>query len=89
MHDLETRAQTVVANTLKLTRWTIRPDSTMASFKADSLDAVGVIMALEREFGCSLPDDVFSPFDEQKSQLTFQELVELIERSANAQQAGS
>ncbi|TYC63078.1 acyl carrier protein [Stappia sp. BW2] len=81
MPDLETRTKTVVAETLRLARWVIKPESTMATLGAGSLDVVGIIMALEREFDCCLPDDLFSPNNSEKGQLTFQELVDVIERS--------
>lgn len=81
MTDIEARTKTVVAKTLNIAEWIISSNSTLAKLGADSLDAIGIVMAVEREFGCVLEDDVFSPRDQEKAQLTFRDFVRTIEQS--------
>lgn len=81
MSDIESRTRTVVAQTLNLSTWIVTPDATLEKLGADSFDAIGLVMAAEREFGCSLPEDVFSASDENKAQMTLQDFAVHIEKA--------
>ncbi|ASP32946.1 MULTISPECIES: acyl carrier protein [Stappiaceae] len=81
MSDIESRTRTVVAQTLNLSNWIVTPDATLEKLGADSFDAIGLVMAVEREFGCSLPDDVFSALDDKKAKMTLQDLAGQIEEA--------
>jgi len=57
--DIAQRVQDVIAASLKLERSSVRPE---ASFKADlvtdSLDVIEMALAMEKEFGVHVPDEV-------------------------------
>jgi len=84
MSDVEARTRNVVAQTLNLSKWIVTPDATLAKLGADSFDAIGIVMAIEREFGCRLPDSMFSVADVNKDKLTFEDLVTRIKEVLGA-----
>ncbi len=55
--DLTDRVVKVIAATQKIPADTIKPESTFAELKIDSLDAIEIIFALENEFNINIPDD--------------------------------
>jgi acyl carrier protein len=73
MSDIDARVKKIVAEQLGLGQDEV---STEASFVddlgADSLDTVELVMALEEEFGCEIPDD------EAEKITTVQEAVDYI-----------
>ena len=83
MSDIESRTRAVVAQTLNLSPWFVTPDATLEKLGADSFDAIGLLMAVEREFGCSLPDDVYSALDAKKAHMTLGDFATQIEKALN------
>ena len=47
----------IIAQTQKIPAETIKPESTFADLKIDSLDAINILFALESEFNINIPDD--------------------------------
>jgi acyl carrier protein len=57
--DISERVQSVVAESLKLERGEVRPESAFkADLDTDSLDVIEVALAIEKEFGIHVPDEV-------------------------------
>ena len=56
--ELTERVIRVIADTQKIPRESIRPDSTFEELKIDSLDGINIMFGLENEFNISIPDDV-------------------------------
>ena len=58
MSDIETRVKKIVAEQLGVNESEIKNDSSFVDdLGADSLDTVELVMALEEEFECEIPDD--------------------------------
>jgi len=47
----------VISQTQKIPLETVKPESTFADLKIDSLDAINILFALENEFNINIPDD--------------------------------
>ena len=75
METVQDRVKNIVAAHLGVKNEEIETDSTFADeLGADSLDMVEIMMALEDEFGCDIPEE------EAKRITTVQETVDYIER---------
>lgn len=58
MENIEARVKKVVAEKLGIDEATIKTDATFVDdLGADSLDIVELVMALEEEFNCQIPDE--------------------------------
>ena len=58
METIEQRVKKIVAEQLGVNEADIKPESTFVDdLGADSLDTVELVMALEEEFECEIPDD--------------------------------
>ena len=56
--NIENRIKTIIAEHLGSDPREVTPEAKISSdLGADSLDAVEIIMALEQEFGCEIPDE--------------------------------
>lgn len=56
--DLETRVKKVIADKLGVEASTIKSEASFVNdLGADSLDTVELVMALEEEFDCQIPDE--------------------------------
>jgi acyl carrier protein len=58
METIEQRVKKIVAEQLGVNEADIKPESTFVDdLGADSLDTVELVMALEEEFECEIPDE--------------------------------
>ena len=58
MENIEQRVKQIVAEQLGVNEAEIKPESSFAGdLGADSLDTVELVMALEEEFECEIPDE--------------------------------
>jgi acyl carrier protein len=58
MENIEARVKKVIADKLGVEESTIKDDASFVEdLGADSLDTVELVMALEEEFGCQIPDE--------------------------------
>lgn len=58
MENIEQRVKKIVAEQLNVDEATIKNESSFADdLGADSLDTVELVMALEEQFECEIPDD--------------------------------
>jgi acyl carrier protein len=58
METVEQRVKKIVAEQLGVNEETVKPESTFVDdLGADSLDTVELVMALEEEFECEIPDE--------------------------------
>ena len=58
METVEQRVKKIVAEQLGVNETDIKPESTFVDdLGADSLDTVELVMALEEEFECEIPDE--------------------------------
>ena len=58
MDNIEQRVKKIVAEQLGVNEAEVKTESSFASdLGADSLDTVELVMALEEEFECEIPDD--------------------------------
>ena len=58
MENIESKVKKVVADKLGIDEATIKNESAfIEDLGADSLDTVELVMALEEEFGCEIPDE--------------------------------
>lgn len=81
MSEISEKVKAVVARDLKLADWVITSDITLSRLGADSFDAIGLIMAIERELGCCLPQDAFSGIENKDGEWTFGAFAGAIEKS--------
>lgn len=59
MSDIVERVKKIVADQLNVEEDKVTPESSFTDdLGADSLDQVELVMALEEEFGCEIPDEV-------------------------------
>lgn len=58
MSDIEKRVKKIVAEQLGVNETEVKNESSFVNdLGADSLDTVELVMALEEEFGCEIPDE--------------------------------
>ena len=58
MENIEARVKKIVAEQLGVNEAEVKNDSSFVDdLGADSLDTVELVMALEEEFGCEIPDE--------------------------------
>lgn len=58
MSDIEQRVKKIVAEQLGVNEPEVKNESSFVNdLGADSLDTVELVMALEEEFGCEIPDE--------------------------------
>ena len=58
MSDIEARVKKIIAEQLGVAESEVTPEKAfVADLGADSLDTVELVMALEEEFECEIPDD--------------------------------
>lgn len=58
MENVEARVKKVIADKLGVEESTIKNEASFVEdLGADSLDTVELVMALEEEFGCQIPDE--------------------------------
>ena len=58
MSSIEERVKKIVVEQLGVNETEVRPDSSFVDdLGADSLDTVELVMALEEEFDCEIPDE--------------------------------
>ena len=58
MSDIEKRVRKIVAEQLGVNETEVKNESSFVNdLGADSLDTVELVMALEEEFGCEIPDE--------------------------------
>ena len=58
MEDIESRVRKIVAEQLSVTEDKVTEDASFVNdLNADSLDTVELVMALEEEFECAIPDE--------------------------------
>ena len=58
MEDIESRVRKIVAEQLSVTEDKVTDDASFINdLNADSLDTVELVMALEEEFECAIPDE--------------------------------
>ncbi len=58
MEDIESRVRKIVAEQLSVTEDKVTDDASFVNdLNADSLDTVELVMALEEEFECAIPDE--------------------------------
>lgn len=89
MSEIAERVRAIVARNLNLACWIITPDSTLSKLGADSLDAIGLIMAVERELGCCLPSDAFRAGELMEGEWTFGAFAGAVESSVQSAQQTS
>ncbi|MCV0424098.1 MAG: hypothetical protein K5905_01365 [Roseibium sp.] len=81
MSDIFDKIKAITARNFNLATWIINRDTTLSRLGADSLDAIGLIMAVERELGCLVPNDAFSAAVPASGEMTFGTFVDIIEKS--------
>lgn len=75
--SIEARVIAIVAEQLGIEEDTIRTNASfIEDLGADSLDTVELVMALEEEFGCEIPDEAAEKIT------TVRDAVEFIEKNA-------
>ena len=80
MENIEQRVQKIVAEQLGVNEAEVKFDSSFVDdLGADSLDTVELVMALEEEFGCEIPDV------EAEKITTVQQAVDYINKHQNQQ----
>ncbi len=58
MEDIDSRVRKIVAEQLSVTEDKVTDDASFVNdLNADSLDTVELVMALEEEFECAIPDE--------------------------------
>lgn len=58
MEDIESRVRKIVAEQLSVSEDKVTDDASFVNdLNADSLDTVELVMALEEEFECAIPDE--------------------------------
>ena len=58
MEDIDSRVRKIVAEQLSVTEDKVTNDASFVNdLNADSLDTVELVMALEEEFECAIPDE--------------------------------
>lgn len=86
MSEIAERVKEIVVGNLNLTDEAIPPDTTLSKLGADSFDAIGLIMEVERELGHCLPRDAFEASIVTAGDWTFGAFVGAIEKSVRDRQ---
>jgi acyl carrier protein len=81
MAAVEETIKDIVVKIVHCEREALKPEATFQDMKADSLDMVQVLVALEDEFGIEIPDE-----DAQKFK-TFGDFVKYVEGKVAAKKA--
>jgi acyl carrier protein len=55
--DVMQRVISVIAETQRIPRESINPESTFEELKIDSLDGINILFAIENEFNINVPDE--------------------------------
>ena len=77
MEDIESRVRKIVAEQLSVTEDKVTEDASFVNdLNADSLDTVELVMALEEEFECAIPDE------EAEKITTVKEAIEYIKNNS-------
>ena len=72
MSDIELRVKKIVSEQLGADAATVKNESSFIDdLGADSLDTVELVMALEEEFGCEIPDDAAEKIVTLKDAVTY------------------
>lgn len=79
MSEFSEKIRSIIARDLNLATWVITPDTPLGRLGADDLDAIGLIMAVERELGICLPNDAFRSQDLPDGEWTFGRFVQALE----------
>jgi acyl carrier protein len=62
-NEIESTIRRIIASELKVDEREITPDAHLIEdFKADSLDAINVVLAIERQFQIEIPDERIREF---------------------------
>ncbi len=78
MSDIQAQVTKIVAEQLGVNEDEITPESSFVDdLGADSLDTVELVMALEEEFGCEIPDE------EAEKITTVQQAMDYIDKAQN------
>ncbi|MGH8727061.1 MAG: acyl carrier protein [Burkholderiales bacterium] len=78
MENLEKRVKKIVAEQLGVNETEVKPESSFVDdLGADSLDTVELVMALEEEFECEIPDE------EAEKITTVQQAIDYIKTHLN------
>jgi acyl carrier protein len=75
MSTIEERVKKIVIEQLNLKEDTISNEATFEDLGADSLDNVELVMALEQEFDCDIPDE------EAEKITSVQQAIDYIEKN--------
>ena len=79
MSDIAERVKKVVVEQLGVEEGQVTSDANFVDdLGADSLDTVELVMALEEEFGCEIPDDAAEKI------ITVKQAIEYIEKNADS-----
>lgn len=83
MSEIAEKVKAIVARDLDVSTWMLTSDVTLSKLGADSLDAIGLIMAVERELGCRIPHDSFRVSNRYEGEWTFGAFLGAVESSIN------
>jgi acyl carrier protein len=79
MENIEQRVKKIVAEQLGVNETEVKPESSFVDdLGADSLDTVELVMALEEEFECEIPDE------EAEKITTVQQAIDFISKHVKA-----
>ena len=79
MSDIAERVKKIVVEQLGVDEDEVKPEASFVDdLNADSLDLVELIMSLEEEFGCEIPDDAAETI------LTVGDAVKFLEKNAKS-----
>ncbi|MET1411118.1 acyl carrier protein [Roseibium sp. HPY-6] len=79
MSEIAEKVKAIVARDLDVSTWMLTSDVTLSKLGADSLDAIGLIMAVERELGCRIPHDSFRVTNRHEGEWTFGAFLRAVE----------
>ena len=71
MSDVAERVKKIVVDHLDVDEAKVTESASFKGFGADSLDTVKLVMALENEFGCEIPNDVAEKIVTVKDAVSF------------------
>jgi acyl carrier protein len=73
MSDTEEKVKDIIVKIVHCEREVLTPEATFQDMKADSLDMVQVLVALEDEFGIEIPDEDAQKFKSFSDFITYVE----------------